>query len=186
MMHTALVVMASSLVILFLVNSSGCSCDMKNTKNSPQSMSHKNNGTHSCSCPHDNDDTKAPQAAQEANKQMKTSSGLMYIVTREAPAQAASPQKNKTVVVHYTGWLDEDGARGRKFDSSVDRGQPFEFVIGVGQVIPGWDEGVMGMKVGEKRHLIIPPHLGYGSRGAGSIIPGNATLHFDVELLGIK
>jgi peptidylprolyl isomerase len=88
--------------------------------------------------------------------------------------------------MHYTGWLWEDGAKGKKFDSSVDRGEPFEFVIGVGQVIKGWDEGVMSMKTGGKRELLIPPHLGYGSRGAGRVIPPNATLLFEVELLKIK
>jgi peptidylprolyl isomerase len=88
--------------------------------------------------------------------------------------------------MHYTGWLYEDGKKGGKFDSSVDRGQPFEFQIGVGQVIGGWDEGVASMKVGGKRTLIIPPDLGYGARGAGGVMPPNATLIFDVELLDVK
>jgi len=89
-------------------------------------------------------------------------------------------------VMHYTGWLYEGGKKGAKFDSSVDRGQPFEFKIGMRQVIPGWDEGVATMNVGGKRTLIIPPELGYGARGAGGVIPPNATLMFDVELLAIK
>lgn len=123
---------------------------------------------------------------QEGNVAMarqKTSSGLEYEIIQEGTG--ASPAKGKPVTVHYTGWLDNNGQPGTKFDSSVDRGQPFTFVIGIGQVIAGWDEGVMGMKVGEKRRLTIPANLGYGARGAGRIIPPNATLIFDVELLKV-
>jgi peptidylprolyl isomerase len=98
----------------------------------------------------------------------------------------ASPSRGQTCVMHYTGWLYENGQKGAKFDSSVDRGQPFEFPIGTGMVIKGWDEGVASMKVGGKRTLIIPPHMGYGARGAGGVIPPNATLMFDVELLSLK
>jgi peptidylprolyl isomerase len=97
-----------------------------------------------------------------------------------------SPKPGQICVMHYTGWLYENGKKGAKFDSSVDRGQPFEFPIGRQQVIAGWDEGVATMKVGGKRTLIIPPALGYGARGAGGVIPPNATLIFDVELLGVK
>lgn len=96
--------------------------------------------------------------------------------------EGARPQTGQTVVVHYTGWLTD----GQKFDSSLDRGQPFEFVIGKGNVIKGWDEGVKGMHVGGKRRLVIPSRLGYGESGAGASIPPNATLIFEVELLGIK
>ena len=92
----------------------------------------------------------------------------------------------KKVSVHYTGWLLFGGEKGKKFDSSKDRGQPFEFPLGGGQVIKGWDEGVQGMKVGGTRKLTIPPALGYGARGAGGVIPPNATLMFDVELLAVK
>lgn len=104
----------------------------------------------------------------------------------EALGAGAEARKGQTAVVHYTGWLYENGAKGKKFDSSRDRGQPFEFPLGAGRVIPGWDEGVPGMKVGGRRTLIIPPQMGYGSRGAGNVIPPNATLVFDVELVGLK
>ena len=114
----------------------------------------------------------------------QTASGLSYEDTRVGTG--ASPTKGQTCVMHYTGWLYESGQKGKKFDSSVDRGEPFEFPIGVGRVIKGWDEGVATMKVGGKRTLIIPPEMGYGARGAGGVIPGNATLMFDVELLGVK
>lgn len=113
-----------------------------------------------------------------------TSSGLQYIDTEAGTG--ASPQTGQTCVMHYTGWLYNDGEKGAKFDSSVDRGQPFSFAIGVGQVIGGWDEGVASMQVGGKRTLIIPPDLGYGARGAGGVIPPNATLMFEVELLGLE
>ena len=96
------------------------------------------------------------------------------------------PHAGQTVTVHYTGWLDDHGKPGRKFDSSLDRGKPFSFTIGQQQVIAGWDEGVATMHVGGKRTLTIPPESGYGSRGAGGVIPPNATLIFDVELLGVN
>ncbi len=126
----------------------------------------------------------APAAAQTTGKRMTTPSGLQIIDT--VVGTGASPKTGQTCVMHYTGWLYENGAKGTKFDSSVDRGKPFEFPIGMHRVIAGWDEGVATMKVGGKRTLIIPPDLGYGERGAGGVIPPNATLMFDVELLDVK
>jgi peptidylprolyl isomerase len=122
--------------------------------------------------------------AQTTGKPMTTASGLQIIDTKVGAG--ASPKTGQICVMHYTGWLYENGAKGKKFDSSVDRGEPFEFPIGARRVIAGWDEGVATMKVGGKRTLIIPPQLGYGERGAGGVIPPNATLIFDVELIGIK
>ena len=115
---------------------------------------------------------------------MTTPSGLKF--TDTTVGTGASPKTGQTCVRHYTGWLYQNGVKGAKFDSSVDRGQPFEFPIGTKRVIAGWDEGVATMKVGGKRTLIIPPELGYGARGAGGVIPPDATLMFDVELLGVK
>ena len=112
-----------------------------------------------------------------------TASGLQYEdTTLGSGATAAAGQR---VSVHYTGWLWQDGQQGRKFDSSKDRGQPFAFRLGGGEVIGGWDEGVQGMQVGGTRVLIIPPQLGYGAYGAGGVIPPNATLRFEVELLAV-
>ena len=112
-------------------------------------------------------------------------SGLQYEILKEGDAAHGKPKKGQRVTVHYTGWLEEDGKPGKKFDSSVDRGEKFSFPIGLGRVIKGWDEGVADMQIGEKRRLIIPPQLGYGAQGAGNLIPGNATLIFDVELFQI-
>ena len=115
---------------------------------------------------------------------MTTASGLQIADTKAGTG--ATPRTGQICVMHYTGWLYQNGAKGAKFDSSIDRGQPFEFPIGTGRVIKGWDEGVASMKVGGKRTLIIPPDLGYGARGAGGVIPPNATLLFEVELLDVK
>ncbi|MEF3365947.1 FKBP-type peptidyl-prolyl cis-trans isomerase [Methylocystis sp. 9N] len=114
----------------------------------------------------------------------KSVTGLQYRDTKVGTG--ASPKIGQTAVMHYTGWLYNNGEKGKKFDSSRDRGEPFEFPLGVGRVIKGWDEGVEGMKVGGKRTLIIPPDLGYGARGAGGAIPPNSWLIFDVELLDVK
>ena len=128
--------------------------------------------------------TSVPAAAQTARKTMTTASGLQ--ITDITVGTGATPKPGQICVMHYTGWLYENGQKGKKFDSSVDRNEPFEFPIGQRRVIAGWDEGVASMKVGGKRTLIIPPALGYGARGAGGVIPPNATLMFDVELLGVK
>lgn len=113
-----------------------------------------------------------------------SASGLQYEDTIHGEGEVATSGQH--VTVHYTGWLYQDGEQGAKFDSSKDRGDPFAFRLGAGQVIQGWDEGVAGMKVGGARTLIIPAGLGYGARGAGGVIPPNATLKFDVELLGVR
>ncbi len=110
-------------------------------------------------------------------------SGLQYDDT--TPGTGATAQAGRHVTVHYTGWLWQNGAKGSKFDSSKDRGDPFAFPLGAGHVIRGWDEGVAGMKVGGTRLLLIPPEMGYGARGAGGVIPPNATLLFEVELLAV-
>ena len=120
----------------------------------------------------------------QTGKTMTTPSGLQ--ITDAKVGSGATPRTGQTCVMHYTGWLYENGQKGKKFDSSVDRGQPFEFPIGTGRVIKGWDEGVATMKVGGKRTLVIPPELGYGARGAAGVIPPNATLIFEIELLGVR
>ncbi len=127
---------------------------------------------------------KVTKEEKMEQKVVELESGLKYIDLEIGEGTEA--KTGMSVDVHYTGWLDVEGKKGTKFDSSVDRGQPFSFPLGGGRVIKGWDEGVAGMKIGGKRQLIIPPHLGYGSRGAGNVIPANATLIFDIELLGTK
>jgi peptidylprolyl isomerase len=132
----------------------------------------------------------APKPAEKASpekkesKVTKTASGLEYEDIKVGTG--VEPKTGQTCSVHYTGWLYNGGIKGKKFDSSVDRGQPFQFAVGRGNVIRGWDEGVLTMKVGGKRNLIIPPGLGYGAQGAGGVIPPSATLFFEVELLGVK
>jgi peptidylprolyl isomerase len=132
------------------------------------------------------DTSKGPGAAgssaavSSSGSMQKTASGLQY--EDLVGGSGASPTPGKQVTVHYTGWL----TNGTKFDSSVDRNEPFTFVIGAGQVIPGWDEGVMTMKIGGKRKLVIPAALGYGAAGAGGVIPPNSTLVFEVLLLDIR
>jgi FKBP-type peptidyl-prolyl cis-trans isomerase len=121
-----------------------------------------------------------------ASGMMTSATGLMHKIN--SPGDGATIKNGDVAIMHYTGWLFDEAApenKGAKFDSSVDRGQTFDFTLGAGQVISGWDEGVLGMVVGEKRTLVIPPELGYGARGAGGVIPPNATLLFDIELVNI-
>jgi FKBP-type peptidyl-prolyl cis-trans isomerase len=117
---------------------------------------------------------------KKEEKVITTDTGLKYVELKEG--DGAKAKKGDIAVVHYTGWLKD----GKKFDSSKDRDEPFEFPLGAGRVIKGWDQGVVGMRVGGKRKLIIPPELGYGARGAGKVIPPNAELTFEVELLKLK
>ena len=127
--------------------------------------------------------TPQPAAYGAPGKMTELADGLKYTDTTVGTGAEATP--GHKVSVHYTGWLYNNGQKGAKFDSSLDRGEPFSFTLGAQQVIRGWDEGVEGMKVGGKRTLIIPPNLAYGARGAGGVIPPNATLTFDVELLKV-
>ena len=129
-------------------------------------------------------------AAAPADAPASTGTETMALQKTDlAPGSGAEIKSGQTALVHYTGWLYDAAApenKGKKFDSSVDRNEPFEFPVGAGMVIKGWDEGVVGMKVGGKRRLVIPPEMGYGSRGAGGVIPPGATLVFDVELVEIR
>ena len=127
----------------------------------------------------------ADEKEKGGSKMQKSPSGLQY--EDVVVGTGAQPRSGQTCVMHYTGWLWENGAKGKKFDSSVDRGQPFSFPVGMGRVIKGWDEGVATMKVGGKRNLLIPPQLAYGPRNVGNgLIPPNSTLFFEVELLGVE
>ncbi len=130
--------------------------------------------------------TNKEEAYMSQTEKITTPSGLSYIITHQAPESAQKPEPGDIVNVHYTGWLDENGNPGRMFDSSVERGEPLTFPIGVGYVIKGWDEAVLDMKIGEKRRIFIPSNLGYGARGAGAAIPPHANLIFDVDLISLE
>ncbi len=130
----------------------------------------------------------SPEAKEKAVKTdlTTTPSGLRYQIMKAAPQDAKKPKSGQQVFVHYTGWLSNNDQEGQKFDSSHDRSEPFVFIVGKGQVIKGWDESLLDMKVGEKRRVIIPPALGYGARAMGKLIPANSTLIFDIELLQVS
>jgi FKBP-type peptidyl-prolyl cis-trans isomerase len=131
----------------------------------------------------------APAGAEAPSSTTTGPEKMPLQITELTPGTGAQIQAGQTALVHYTGWLFDAGApenKGAKFDSSVDRNEPFEFPVGAGMVIKGWDQGVAGMAVGGKRRLVIPPEMGYGARGAGGVIPPNATLVFDVELVEIR
>lgn len=177
--HTFFVV-SCFLFVLMACSFGGCDCSEKCS-----GCSHLCHECETCYLKDEINDsnTKIKSIESKNMKREKSDSGLEWEVLQKGTGD--TPQVGKTVTVHYTGWLNEDGGLGKKFDSSLDRGQKFSFKIGVGMVIAGWDEGVMGMKVGEKRRLFIPADLGYGSRGAGNVIPPNSSLIFDVELFDI-
>mmetsp|Transcript_22336 Transcript_22336/g.68945 ORF Transcript_22336/g.68945 Transcript_22336/m.68945 type:complete len:165 (+) Transcript_22336:154-648(+) len=126
----------------------------------------------------------ARQLSANAADFSKTPSGLQYLDLKVG--DGAEPLPGQTIKVHYNGWLDDFGDAGRKFDSSLDRGKPLAFAVGTGRVIKGWDEALLTMKVGGKRRVIIPPELGYGARGAGGVIPPDATLYFEMNLLSLQ
>jgi FKBP-type peptidyl-prolyl cis-trans isomerase len=143
-----------------------------------------------CSDQSGNKEKAAAEAKPEPSMQIGTPTTVKELVKTDVKVgDGAEAKPGQLVAVHYTGWLYDESApdkHGKKFDSSLDRGQPFQFPLGGGRVIPGWDMGVAGMKVGGKRTLVIPAEMGYGARGAGGVIPPNATLIFDVELLGVQ
>ena len=157
-----------------------CGCEATNRAWMPAWMGGHTDVLAAPTVPPQTEDQVQVSTEQTGGEEVTTASGLKYVEL--TPGTGASPGKGQTAVVHYTGWLTD----GTKFDSSVDRKSPFSFQVGKGQVIAGWDEGVASMKVGGKRKLIVPPQLGYGRRGAGGVIPPDATLVFEVELLDIK
>jgi peptidylprolyl isomerase len=131
-------------------------------------------------------DSTNKESLHMTNKETTETAELQFQVLTVASKNAPKPVTGQQVIVHYTGWLEQDGEPGKKFDSSYDRKDPFSFIVGRGQVIKGWDQSLLDMQVGEKRRVTIPPSLGYGARGAGGVIPPNATLIFDIELIRIQ
>ena len=170
-------------VLVTMLSGCGCGCNCPSCGAKDKFVSEQKAAEHdqhkaahgSCSC---------ASCKSKTSKGKKMETELRWDIVKEGSGD--TPKPGQVVVVHYTGWLNEGGKPGRKFDSSVDRGQKFEFVIGACRVIKGLDQGVISMKKGEKRRLYIPSHLAYGQRGAGGVIPPNADLIFDVELFDIK
>ncbi len=165
-----------------VIATTGCNCQKDETKNESINQSPIETTQESTTKPQDQSIMNTPQ-------RVTTPSGLIYVIIKESKNDK-KPTKGSNVTVHYTGWLADAQGNARldkKFDSSRDRNQPFQFTIGVGKVIKGWDEGVMDMKIGERRLLIIPASLAYGNRAVGGdLIPANSTLVFDVELIDVK
>jgi len=159
----------------------GCGCNCASCGPKDKAVAAQKKDCSSCCCCSKCCDEKVTEKKVPKGAKMTE---LKWDVITEGKGD--SPKAGQTVKVHYTGWLSEDGKPGKKFDSSVDRGQEFEFIVGIGQVIPGWDKGVISMKRGEKRRLYIPAAMAYGARGAGGVIPPNADLIFDVELFDFK
>jgi len=162
-------------ILLVALSGCGCGCNCGSCAVKDANKAQKSDCSSCCSC--------SKCCADKAPKEGKMTE-LKWDVIKEGSGE--SPKAGQKVTVHYTGWLSEDGKLGKKFDSSVDRGQKFEFIVGIGQVIPGWDKGVISMKRGEKRRLYIPANMAYGARGAGGVIPPNADLIFDVELFDFE
>jgi len=180
--HTFLVCCVGAM--LFVLSGCGCGCQCCSCVKDKVAADKKAcDSTCACSCCQHScckDHKAVKEQKMTKSERQKSQTGLEWEVIQEGSGE--SPKAGQTVVVHYTGWLSDNWQPGKKFDSSVDRGQKFQFIIGVSQVIKGWDEGVMDMKKGEKRRLYIPASLAYGARGAGGVIPPNADLIFDVEL----
>ena len=189
-MNSKITRVLSQMYLFSLVSFSGCFGDTKQKENKIENVDIKNETTEKVEQKSE-EEQKVVVVSQENREEkkmnpiIKTASGLSYQIIQEATKDALTPTKGAMIQVHYTGWLDDQGKPGKKFDSSVDRGEPFAFQVGVGYVIKGWDEGVLSMREGEIRRLFIPASLGYGARGAGAAIPPNANLIFDVALLKV-
>ncbi len=189
-MNSKIVRVLSQMYLFSLVSFAGCFGDATEKEKKIENIDIKDESVKKVEKKSE-EEQKVVEVSQENRKEKKmdaiitTASGLKYQIIEEAAKDAVAPEKGAMIQVHYTGWLDDQGKPGKKFDSSVDRGEPFAFQVGVGYVIKGWDEGVLSMREGEKRRLFIPASLGYGARGAGAAIPPHANLIFDVTLLKV-